>query len=483
MPDGSWRSAADKGTEREQACYRRGRSPFEVIKKLFSSQLRINMASGVAVTLANSAILAVAYPLYLHFLGYEQYGVWLVLSTVISFAQLGNLGVNQAVMKLVAEEYGRGDIEAVQQYVSSAIAVLAWSGLVVVVIVVLFRMPIIGLFRLSEEDAHTAVWFLPYMAALSVYVFIVQAVNATLSGLGRMDWANYTQAGGRAVAVLISGALLLQGKGIGSLFVGSVLANVFTQLSNLVLIRTIVPIRLFRFDGFDLRCVGRLLTFGAGMFGGSIINMLAIPFNRVLLSRYVGIGSIPVYEIALQATMQIRGLTESALRALVPEVSRTSAATTNTAKQRIAYLHRRTMGLVLSAGLPAYVLTIVSAPFLFHLWLGNQYAQSLPGFFRVMAVGGLASLLAVPAFYILMGTGYVMSCFWGFVLPAVFNAVYLLTLIAVSGGLKLEHVAYSFVGGMTLSSLYLIWKSGRVVVLSAAPAVTGLTLRFGGEQE
>ena len=94
-----------------------------MIRKLFSSQLRINMFSGVAATVLNIVVLAVAYPIYLHFLGYEKYGVWLVLATVLSFAQLGNLGVGRAIMKLVAEEHGRGNIEAIRQYVATAIVI------------------------------------------------------------------------------------------------------------------------------------------------------------------------------------------------------------------------------------------------------------------------------------------------------------------------------------------------------------------------
>jgi len=60
--------------------------------------------------------MAAGFPIYLHFLGYERYGVWLVLATVLSFAQLGNLGIDQAVMKLVAEEHGRGDIEGIKRH-------------------------------------------------------------------------------------------------------------------------------------------------------------------------------------------------------------------------------------------------------------------------------------------------------------------------------------------------------------------------------
>ena len=78
-----------------------------MIKKLLSSQLRINMVSGVVATVVNAVAMAVAFPIYLHFLGYEKYGVWLVLATVLSFAQLGNLGIGRAIMNLVANEHGR----------------------------------------------------------------------------------------------------------------------------------------------------------------------------------------------------------------------------------------------------------------------------------------------------------------------------------------------------------------------------------------
>jgi len=70
----------------------------------------------------NVVAMAAAYPIYLHFLGYERYGVWLVLATVLSSAQLCNLGIGQAVMKLVVEEYGHGHIAGILRYVTTALA-------------------------------------------------------------------------------------------------------------------------------------------------------------------------------------------------------------------------------------------------------------------------------------------------------------------------------------------------------------------------
>jgi hypothetical protein len=45
-----------------------------------------NITSEVAATVINIVVLAVAYPRAPHFLGYEKYGVWLVLATVLTFA-------------------------------------------------------------------------------------------------------------------------------------------------------------------------------------------------------------------------------------------------------------------------------------------------------------------------------------------------------------------------------------------------------------
>jgi hypothetical protein len=57
-----------------------------MIKRLFSTQLRLNMASGVATTVVNAVVVMAGYLIYLHFLGYEKYGVWLVPATVLTFA-------------------------------------------------------------------------------------------------------------------------------------------------------------------------------------------------------------------------------------------------------------------------------------------------------------------------------------------------------------------------------------------------------------
>ena len=429
-----------------------------MIKKLFSSQLRINMASGVVVTVINAVAMMVAFPIYLHFLGYEKYGVWLVLATVLSFAQLGNLGIGQSVMKLVAEEHGRGDIEGIQRYVTTALALLCLSGSLVLIMVLVFKTQIIAVFKLSDENAQTVLWLLPYIGVLSIYVFIVQALNATLSGLGRMDLANYAQSLGRIVAVTVATVLLYSGRGIESLLIGNTLSYLFVHVASFICIRRTARIRFLRIGNLDAQRGKRILRFGGAVFGGSLINMLLSPFNKLMLSRYAGVSTIPIYEIAYRGSMQVRGLLEAGLRALMPEISRISGNMSRNAIDRISRIYHRAMKLIFLFGVPMCGVLIIFAPLLLRVWLGEKFVEALPAAFRIMLIGTFLSLLGVPAYYTLMGMGRVRHNIASHIVQSAINVAMVLTSILLISTVSLKVVVFATSIGMVGSTSYLIWR-------------------------
>ncbi len=434
-----------------------------MLKKLFSSQLRINMASGVVVTVINAVAMMAAFPIYLHFLGYERYGVWLVLGTVLSFAQLGNLGIDQAVMKLVAEEYGRGDIEGVQRYVTTALALLCLSGSLVLIAVLVFKTHIIAAFNLSDENAKTVSWLLPYIGCLSIYVFLIQALNATLSGLGRMDLANYIQSVGRIVAVTVAAILLYTGRGIESLLIGNTLSYIFIHIASLICIWRIAKLHLLWPRNLDTQQCKRILRFGGGIFGGSVVAMVGIPFNKLMLSRYAGVNSLPVFEIAFRGAMQVRSLIEAGFRALMPEISRISANMTRYAKDRISQISHRATKLIFLFGIPMYVAMIIFATPLLRIWLREEFIQTIPATFRLMLVATFINLLGVPAYHFLMGMGCVRDVFAGRAITWL-TSMALVTMVAVkTNNLSVNIVCTCLIISWSLSSTYLIWQFRSVM--------------------
>src|ERR1039458_8200749 len=97
-------------------------APLMAIRRLLvagtSSQLRRNTLAGAASAVAGALIAAISYPVYLHFLGYEQYGLWLAVAIVLTVAQFGNIGLAPAVATRVASDFARRDFAGVRATVS-----------------------------------------------------------------------------------------------------------------------------------------------------------------------------------------------------------------------------------------------------------------------------------------------------------------------------------------------------------------------------
>src|SRR2546423_14883240 len=127
-----------------------------MLKKILSSPLRRHTLSGFIASVINTGLLAISYPLYLKFLGYNQFGVWVVLATVLNLAQLGNLGIGPAVTKLVAEEHSGGNLDRVHRYIATATLILIGSGTLVLVSIWVFASKIVAAFALTGVYAAVA---------------------------------------------------------------------------------------------------------------------------------------------------------------------------------------------------------------------------------------------------------------------------------------------------------------------------------------
>jgi len=429
-----------------------------VLKKLFSSQLRINMTAGVATRSVNIIVLAVAYPFYLHYLGYEKYGLWLALGVVLAFVQLSNLGMAQAVTKLVAEEHGRGNTQVAQRYVATAILILCIAGGITLAAILTFKAQIISAFKFTEEISKLAIWLLPYIAVLSIYALVVQVLMATLAGLGRMDLSNYIETGGRIVLIAIAIPLLYLGYGLKGLLFATALSQLAKHLISLFFIRRAVAFRLLKFNNIRKYCIKRLLQIGSGLFGGSIVRMVGIPFNKFMLARYTGVESLPVFDIAYRGSFQIHGIINAAFRAVMPEVSRITSEISTAAINRIRTLMRRAQQLILFCGVPLYTVLLLFATPLLKIWLGKSFLDTIPLTFRIILVASFINLLPVFAYHTLIGMGKIKPVFMFPCIMWLSNIVLLLIFSLCFHKLSLTIAAGCLVVSCTASSSYLIWN-------------------------
>lgn len=433
-----------------------------LFKKLVASQLRRNMASGVVASLINAVAALVTYPIYTHFLGLEAYGIWLVLSTFMQLALLGDLGVSNALTKLVAEEQGRDNRSAIQHYITAATAILAISGTLILAAILLATPRIVELINLSAENAETVTRLLPYVGLFTIYALLCQVYYATLAGLGRMDLANYIRSIGRASGVVIAATLVAMGSGITAMFLGTAVTCVLTHVAFAWVLRRQENVRILPSRLPSTQHLKRILSFGGGVFSASVMHQALGPFNKFLLCRFGGVASVPIYEIAFGCSQQIRSLAEMALRAIMPEVSRISAESGDPTN-RIRHLERRALRYILILSGPCYLVAFLSLEPLLAVWLGEFLAKPLAPVLAVMLIGSFVNLMIVPSYYTLMGMGQIRSIFIASLVYMGTNVLVASIILMITKSITPMTLAWCVMLAFIATAMYLLYQKRRLL--------------------
>jgi O-antigen/teichoic acid export membrane protein len=430
------------------------------LREVLSRQLVRNIASGPVASLLIAVLTAATYPVYLYYLGLEGYGLWIILGTIPSFAQFGNIGVAPAITRMVACEFGKQNFAAITEYVSTALIGLAGTGVAVVVAIVLLKGSLVSFLHLSPSNGGIAKTMIPFCALLAVYVFQVEALLAALSGLGRIDIANYARVVSTTIC-LASAVLFFKFQlGIVAPVLASAIAYVVLHIVTILSIQRVLGRSIFAVSAFRRARLRPLLRFGGGMFTCSIVTLLVAPLNRLMLARYGGLAVVPVYDIAFNASMQFRTIIESAIRATMPEISRLSSAVASSAAA-IRRISKNAVALVWMLGAPMYAALYLGARPLLKLWLRGRFQETMPAALQIMIIGAFASLLGVPAFYKLVATGRIRDLVFGNLIQSGVNALIVLSSLLLFSRANTSIFLWSTAIGMGAGALYLIRANSR----------------------
>jgi len=426
-----------------------------ILKKIAGSQLRMNVLSGFLATGLGVIVTALKYPLYLRFLDYEVYGSWLMLATLLGMAQLGMLGIGPAITKLVAEELGVGDHDAIEKYISTAIVTLLSSGLIIVSVILLLKPHVLNLLGFEGSSLVIGETYLMYMCLLTVLVFLYQAINATVAGLGRMDIANYSQTFLQLLPLLISVPMLIAGKGVASLLVGNVFAYIFVSIANIFFISKIFKIKIFAFSNISIIYFKKLMGFGIPVFGSSVAVIFFLPVTKIFVSNFIGIAAVPVYEVASRATTQVLGLFNMAFKSLMPELSRLSSEKTEQSLLRLASIKAKSYKVIVLGGGSLCTVLFVASPIIFNLWLGQEYKPGISMVFRIMILGVFLSMTTLVSYYHILALGKTTKFFVYHLIFPLANAMALVVFFMIFDFRSLGWAALANVIGWFFGWLYL----------------------------
>ena len=318
----------------------------------------------------------VAVPLTIHYLGAEQYGVWITITSVAALLGFGDLGLSNGLMNAVSEADGRGDRDVVRAYISSTVAMLLLVSLVLG-IVFAAAYPLVPwprVFNVSSASAGAVA-----SRALAVFVGIT-LLSLPLGVVSRIQMGfqeGFKSSLWQAAGSVLSLAALIVAVGVESSLPWLVLAIgggllLSTLLNGAALVRGrpwLLPRRRF-VSGVAAR---RILRLGLLFFILQVAYVVAFGIDNIVIAQILGARAVTSYAVPMKLFMAIPMVLGFGLSPLWPAYREALTRKDHSWVRRTLV---RSLQIAAGVSTPLSLVLVLIGRRLIELWVGSTVVPS-----------------------------------------------------------------------------------------------------------
>jgi O-antigen/teichoic acid export membrane protein len=339
--------------------------------------IRLSGVIGVAGRLVAMLTMFVSYPMTLHYLGSERFGLWMIVSSFNMAISFADLGLGNGLLTVVAESSGRDDYAAIRQAISSAYLIVSLIAALIMISLGLSAFHSFWPDALSIHEPGTIAQ-LPYalfaFAACFTINIPLSLATKIQSGMQEGYIAALWQAAGSILSLLLIVGAVLVHADVATLILAFMGGGIIANMFNSILLYMRRPEIRPRLNSVSPMMVKTLLRTGMAFFFLQLVISLSFGYDSVVIARSLGAVSVVQWAVPERLFSVIGILSAFALQPLWPAY-REAIGRGDMDWVRLAFRN----SLLLTVGgatLLAVILTLV-APFVIPLWVGHAIHPSL----------------------------------------------------------------------------------------------------------
>lgn len=312
-------------------------------------------------------------PLVVGYIGIEQYGLWSLILALTGYVGLVDLGIGTSFVPYIARYASLEAYESVNKVIQHGLLFYVCLSLFVVGMGYVLSPWLFSLVRIPAEYLPSARLF--FLIALIGFgcSTVAGVFGSVLSAFQRMDIYNILLTAflvEKFLAILVA---LVMGYGLLGLMVADLLITVLGLVPLIVMTKKHFPHLTVRWVGYDPGVMKTLLKFGAQLQISRIAETVQAHFDKLILSRFIGLSAVSMYDFGSRPGGRLRALPLTAVSSLIPAISALDAAQDRARIQ--AALVRSTRYLAIVA-VPLFAFFICFAGDIVFIWLGEGYDQA-----------------------------------------------------------------------------------------------------------
>lgn len=289
--------------------------------------MKINqLKAGVILTYLSQAIHVLSSMLYtpimLRLLGQSEYGLYQLVSSVVSYLGLLNLGFGAGYIKFYSKYKAENDETKIKKLNGMYLIVFAILGLLSLVCgaVMLFNTEAIFGSGLSLKEL-TKAKVLMAMMVLSLPITLLDSVfSCYLTARERFLFQKGVTCIKGILSPFITLPLLLMGYGSVGMVAVSLGITILSFLTNVWFATKNLNMK-FNFRGFDYSLLKQIWTFTFFIFINMIIDQINWSVDKFLLGRMIGTTAVAVYGVAASLNSMYLTFSTAISSVFVPKVN------------------------------------------------------------------------------------------------------------------------------------------------------------------
>jgi O-antigen/teichoic acid export membrane protein len=322
-------------------------------------------------------------PYILHKLGVQVFAVWSLVFVMANYLGVLDFGIRTSFAKYIAEYHTKKDSSSINAVITCGMIFYLAFSLFIIGLTVILRGPIISLLQIPSsiyEESMFAILGMVLILSLNNTFSIFEAV---LIGLQRMDVQNKIMIFASIFNIAGTFFFLEKGLGIRGLVINYGIVSLIIAVLNVYFSYRLLPYIRIGLSWMNKEIFRKLFSYGIKM---QICNFAAIIYlqaDKVILSHFLGLNFVTFYELGQKAANAIRTLPILLLSALVPAVSELEASND---KEKLRELYERGSKYISLLVFPLIFLSIIVAPDLISLWVGDKFSLAILSF-QILIIG------------------------------------------------------------------------------------------------
>jgi len=389
-------------------------------------------------------------PVFLSTLGVEQYGIWMLVNSLIASLTVADFGGSNGVIRFISLYRGKQDVNGVHRVFRATCTLYLVLG-VGIALAGSLAVPVVvesGVFDVPQSNWHVFESALEIGVLVFSFKLFEQVLLAYFKGYERYDLSSKLSMTSKVLTLLSQFVVVSSGGGLAEVFVGMLVVQV------VMVFLILNSIRMFdnTIGGYlavDMATLKEIFGFSLWVWAGSVVGLISSQMDKWVVGSLGGMKVLAYYSIASLVYNQLRAVMAAGVGWVFPRVSKDGLGVPSA---RVMYSRLQIMMAISGVLVCALLLSLDS---LFLLWLGPEVHESSKDYIRFfLMLLPLSAATVIPYFFI-NGGGYVQ-----------YNVIYKVILAFVN--VLFMYLLYPHFGVFGLIAAYAV---GFIIVSSAQRSV------------